>query len=305
MSGYLLDVGRQADLLRTVLATPELEAARALRAHCDVVRVAGIGSSRSVAGYGAGCLEALGGAVATVLAAAGRGVPEPRTEAGQLLVVVSQSGTTPPLLELARHARASGAAVLALTNTPGSPLEDLSDVTLPCGAGPESVVPATKSVTASMLLLRALAAPVDPSHLEACAAAVDSLVAAGVPAGTAVPGFVVAGGLAGQPVADEVALKLAEVAGFAAVPKSVVDYLHGPAAVHAPVVALVDPDDANLPALLDRPGVQQLDVPRCGDPALDQITRVVAGQLLAASWADRLGVDPDDPKGLAKVTRTA
>jgi glucosamine 6-phosphate synthetase-like amidotransferase/phosphosugar isomerase protein len=31
---------------------------------------------------------------------------------------------------------------------------------------------------------------------------------------------------------------------------------------------------------------------------------VVAGQRLALAWATALGVDPDDPKGLAKVTMT-
>jgi glucosamine--fructose-6-phosphate aminotransferase (isomerizing) len=305
VSLLLQDIGEQADLLRTVLDRTALAEARELLGRRSVVRLAGIGSSRHVAAYGAACLEALGDRFASVLASPGRGVPQPAGAPDQVLVLVSQSGATPALVELAVAARAAGSAVVLLSNSPGALLEDLSDVVLHCGAGPERVVPATKSVTTSMLVLRALAAPVSGIALGDCAGAVDHLVASGVAAGPAVPCFVVAGGLAGQAVADEVALKLAEVAGLAVVPESVVDYLHGPAAVRAPVVALVDPDDPNRLALLDRPDVHAVDVPRCGDATLDRITQVVAGQLMAASWAERLGVDPDDPKGLAKVTLTA
>lgn len=305
MSLLLQDVAEQPALLRGLLDAPALADARALVERCSAVRLVGIGSSRHVAAYGAACLEVLGGRVAGVLAAPGRGVPQPRTSPDHLLVVVSQSGRTPALLEVARAARTAGSAVLALTNCPGSPLEELSDVVLACDAGAERVVPATKSVTTAMLLLRALASPVAQAHLQSCTTALTALVADGLTAGTAPPAFVVGGGLAGQAVADEVALKLAEVAGLAAVPESVVDYLHGPSAVVAPVLALIDGDDPNRLALLDRADVHLVEVPGCGDRALDRITQVVAGQLLAVAWAQRLGVDPDDPKGLAKVTLTA
>jgi glucosamine--fructose-6-phosphate aminotransferase (isomerizing) len=193
---------------------------------------------------------------------------------------------------------------VTVTNVPGSPLADLADVAVECGAGVESVVPATKSVTTSMLLLRAMAHPVEPRSVAACADAIEALVAQGVQDVTAVPGFVVAGGLAGQAVADEVALKLAEVAAVAAVPESLVDFLHGPAAVTAPVLALIEGDDPNLGALVTRPDVRLLHVPRSGDRSLDRITQLVAGQLFAVALADFLGVDADDPKGLSKVTLT-
>jgi glucosamine--fructose-6-phosphate aminotransferase (isomerizing) len=191
--------------------------------------------------------------------------------------------------------------VLAVTNAPGSALEALADEVLPCGAGPERVIPATKSVTTAMLLLRLLAAPLPVDLVRRLAAVVSDPA---LPQVRERPAFVVAGGLAGQAVADEVALKLAEVAGLPAVPESLVDYLHGPAAVRAPVVALVDDDDPNLPAL-DGPHVERLRVTRTGDEGLDRIAQVVAGQRLALAWARALGVDPDDPKGLAKVTLTA
>jgi glucosamine--fructose-6-phosphate aminotransferase (isomerizing) len=230
-------------------------------------------------------------------------VPLPRLGPDDLLVVVSQSGATPALLDLARDAHAAGSAVLAVTNVPGSPLAALADAELPCDAGIETVVPATKSVTTAMVLLRALAGPLPAGALDALGDAVAEVVGRSFLVGGSPPGFVVAGGLAGQPVAEEVALKLAEVAGLAAVPESLVDFLHGPAAVHAPVLALLDDGDGNA-ALLDGHDVQRVRVPTTGDAALDQVVRVVAGQCLALAWARALGVDPDDPKGLAKVTRT-
>lgn len=302
MTQLLADIAQQAALLRRPL--PALGPERLLLQDRALVRLVGIGSSRHVAGYGAACLDVLGGHPASLLASPADGVPQPAFTSDQAVVVVSQSGATPSLLALAETASARGAVVVVVTNEPGSPLEQLAQVTLPCDAGAERVVPATKSVTTAMVLLRALAAPVPADALSRCADALDGLVAAGVPAAALPPAHVVCGGIAGQSVAEEVALKLAEVAGLAVVPESVVDFLHGPVAVRAPVVALVDPDDPNRAALLDRPDVHVVDVPTCGDPALDQVTRVVAGQLLAVSWAERLGVDPDDPKGLAKVTRT-
>jgi glucosamine--fructose-6-phosphate aminotransferase (isomerizing) len=228
-------------------------------------------------------------------------VPQPRLSPDDLLVVVSQSGATPALLDLTGAARACGAAVLAVTNAPGSPLEQLADLSLPCEAGPERVVPATKSVTTAMLLLRALAAPLADEPVRRLAASAADLALPVV--GASPPSFVVAGGLAGQAVADEVALKLAEVAGLPAVPESLVDYLHGPAAVAAPVLALVDDADPNLAALQGH-HVHRVQVAPTGDEGLDRIAQVIAGQRVALAWARELGVDPDDPKGLAKVTLT-
>jgi glucosamine--fructose-6-phosphate aminotransferase (isomerizing) len=295
------DITEQGGLLAGLLDRTDLGPARRLLADHAVVRLVGIGSSQHVAAYGADCLTTLGGRVATLLAPPGSGVPQPRLTGDDVLVVVSQSGATPALLDLATAACEVGAGVLAVVNADGSPLAALADVTVSCGAGPERVVPATKSVTTAMLLLRALAAdvPADPVRRLASFAAGTALPSIGVRP----PGFVVAGGLAGKAVADEVALKLAEVAGLAAVPESLVDYLHGPAAVAAPVLALVDEDDPNLPGLDDHL-VHRVQVPPTGDEALDRIAQVVAGQRVALSWARELGVDPDDPKGLAKVTLT-
>lgn len=313
------DIAEQPGLLQSRLLSQSaaLSQARALVALHHVVRLVGIGSSRHVAGYGAACLEVFGDVPASVLSAPGGGVPLPRLGPGQLLVIISQSGQTPALLTVAASARACGATVLAVTNGPGSALEQAADVVLPADAGAESVVPATKSVSAMMLLLRALAGSVDPAAVHRLSAVVGGLVGdsqlVALVALHALPDLVVCGGFAGQWVADEVALKLAEVTAHLAVPESVVDFLHGPAAVAAPTLAFLDPTDPNATAVASRGSVltvgpspdYSLPLPGTGDASLDAITRVVAGQCLALHWAQCHGVDPDDPRGLKKVTLTA
>jgi glucosamine--fructose-6-phosphate aminotransferase (isomerizing) len=308
------DIAEQADLLADLLTTQSapLSLAAELLATHRTVRLAGIGSSRHVAAYGAACLEVYAGVPASLLASPGQGVPQPRLGPDDLLLVVSQSGQTPALLQLAAAARSSGTTVVSLTNTPGSPLEGLADVALPASAGPEHVVPATKSVTTSMLLLRALAGPVDPDALAQLAVALRSLSDTSLPVlFRPLPSVVVGGGFAGQAVADEVALKLAEMVAHVAAAESVVDFLHGPAAVPGPALAFLDAADPNAEAVASRPGVLTVgpgrDVPvdSCGDASLDAIARVVAGQHLALQWALTLGIDPDDARGLQKVTLTA
>ena len=312
------DMAQQGALLEGLLesqAAALARAASALDGH-RLVRLVGIGSSRHVAGYGAACLEVLAGVPTTLLAAPGAAVPLPRFGPEQLVVLVSQSGQTPALLSVAATARAAGGTILALTNTPGSPLDDAADLVLHAAAGPESVVPATKSVTAMMLLLRALAAPVTAPTLRRLSALVTELVEDGrvkaLAATYPLPDLVICGGFAGQWVADEVAIKLAEMAAHLAVPESVVDFLHGPAAVVAPALAFLDPLDPNAAAVASRPSVltvgpspdYTLPLRSCGDASLDPIAQIVAGQCLALHWAQSHGVDPDDPRGLQKVTLT-
>jgi glucosamine--fructose-6-phosphate aminotransferase (isomerizing) len=302
------EIDEQVALLPALLDQQDLSAARDLIGRSRAVRLAGIGSSRHVAAYGATCLEVLTGVPASVLSSPGQAVPQPRLGSDDVLLLVSQSGRTPALLALATQARNAGTTVMVLTNSPGSPLEVAADLVLAAGAGPEQVVPATKSVTCSMLVLRALAAPVDPAPLTGLLATLPVL-----PDHAPLPSVVVGGGFAGQALADEVALKLAEMVAHVAAAESVVDFLHGPAAVPVPTLAFLDPADPNAVAVASRPSVTTVGsssdydvvVGKTGDASLDTIARLITGQRLALQWAQRLGVDPDDARGLQKVTLTA
>lgn len=307
-----LDMRRQPRVLGEVVErnTAALAVARGLLATARTVRIAALGSSRHAAGYGALALDAIGGVPASTLPAVGSAVPLAPSRPGDVLIAVSQSGSTPALLETVTTARTEGAMVVAVVNGEDSPLAAEADVVLHCAAGREQVVAATASVTAQMLLLRALAAEPAPDAIAALAAAVAEVLELHPVLPATPPAHVIAAGFAAEWVADEVALKFAEMVGLLPSADSLVDHLHGPAAVVTPTLALLDPGDPNAAAAVTPPHVHTvgpspayaLATPATGDPSLDAILRVVTGQLLALHWARALGVDPDDARGLAKVT---
>ena len=299
-----LDIDEQATLLAATVDfnADALGRARALLTGAPVVRLLGIGSSRHAAGYGAHALDILGGVPATVLAAPGAHVAQPAFGPSAPVIVLSQSGETPALVDAARQARAAGAAIISITNAPGSPLEAMADVALECQAGEERVIAATKSVTTQAVLLRALAAPFDADPLTravqaALAADVEQHVVGDPPAA------VVCNGFAAEWIADEIALKLAEMAGRAVTAEPLVEHLHGPVAARGPVLAFVDDADPNV-AALGADDVVRVPHPSTGDPSLDAIVTLVLGQRVALAWSRRLGEDADAPRGLQKVTAT-
>lgn len=128
--------------------------------------------------------------------------------------------------------------------------------------------------------------------------------------------------------AFEVALKVRELTGVRSEAFSPPDLLHGPigAVDHRSAVLLVAPSEpsvdsqrALVPALRRRGATliamttdpelsTQVDqvIALGAQPAawLTPIPTVVAGQVLALRWTAALGLDPDQPAGLAKVTRT-
>lgn len=303
---FALDVADQPEVLARALDAnaAALERARDLIGCARAVRLLALGSSRHAAGYGAAAIEHLAGVPAGILPAPGWGVDLVPIDPGDVIVSVSQSGSTPALVKAVTAAKGRGAAVVAVVNAVGSPLERLADVTLRCGAGPERVIAATKSVTSAMLLLRAAAAPVH--GLDRLVAAVDLGLATDLSAALDAPppAWVVCSGVTGEWVADEIALKFAEVGGRVVAAETLIEFLHGPIAAPGPVLALIDGDDPNAVELTTRADTVVLATPSIADPWLDPLVTVVVGQRIAAAWAVALGCDPDAPKGLDKVTRT-
>lgn len=310
------DIAEQANVLAAVVARndPALTEARRLIAGARVVRLAAFGSSKHAAGYGAAALEQFAGLPAVVLPAPGEAVALPRPRPDEPLIVLSQSGRTPALLEVARTARGAGVAVIAVTNEPLSPLTAIADVTLDCGAGAERVVAATKSVTAQCLLLRTLARDPGITAIDGLVRAVRRTIdldAGGAVRGSA-PASVVASGFAAEWVADEIALKLTELAGLPVTSESVVEHFHGPRASGAAVLAFLDPSEPNSGELARSPSVVTVgphpalavETPSTDDASLDAIVALVAGQRIAHAWALHLGEDPDAARGLQKVTCT-
>ncbi|RIK97661.1 MAG: glutamine--fructose-6-phosphate transaminase (isomerizing) [Proteobacteria bacterium] len=77
--------------------------------------------------------------------------------AGDLTIVISQSGETADTLAALRYAREAGQHTLAVVNVPTSTIARDSEIVLPTLAGPEIGVASTKAFTCQLAVLAALA----------------------------------------------------------------------------------------------------------------------------------------------------
>ena len=266
---------------------------------------------------------------------------QPERYRGWLLVALSQSGRTPEIVDIAARYADCGASVVAVTNDPDSALAQAARLHVDLGAGPELAVPATKTVTSQMLAVLAIAAGLGEDESDA-ASAVDGLSTAGLSklpdhvaelladhasverAVTTLAEhrrLAVVGRGACYPAALETALKMQETLGVMAHGFSAADFRHGPIAVcgpDAPAVLLAGsgPADDDTRALRSELADRAAHVVEFGTgPAADAawpalgtmaecILATVRGQQLALHTAAHLGINPDQPIGLNKVTLT-
>jgi glucosamine--fructose-6-phosphate aminotransferase (isomerizing) len=259
---------------------------------------------------------------------------------GALVVGISQSGQSPDLVAVVEEGRRQGCPTLAITNAPGSPLTQVADHALLLRAGAEKSIAATKTYTAQLLALAMLSAAVSgdakrkdelarvPAQVAAAldvdASAMASAAAALKDAGH---GVVIGRGF-NYATAFEISLKAKELAYFAVEPYSAADFQHGPIALidsgFAAIVVNVEGAVSRevedlLRAMADRGAhpvvlsnmasslalaLAPLALPRDVPEWLSPIVAVVPGQLLAFHLSRARGFDPDQPRGLSKVTRT-
>lgn len=256
--------------------------------------------------------------------------------AGWLVVALSQSGQTPEIVRLATEAKDAGARVVALTNDATSSLARTADLAVDLRSGPELAVPATKSVTSQMLGVLAVAAGLSTdgrlssASFSALPGDVDALLADPAPVVAAAAELAASNRLAvvgrgtSYPAALETALKLQETTGVMAHGFSTADFRHGPIAVcgpDAPAVLLAgsgpaDDDTRDVREALRARGARTLligtataevaaDIPYPpAATAAECILATVRGQQLALHLCQELGIDPDQPPGLNKVTLT-
>jgi glutamine---fructose-6-phosphate transaminase (isomerizing) len=280
------------------------------------------GSSDNAAVYGRYLAELVSGRPAGLAAPS---LLTPVDYDGRLVVALSQSGATPEIVTVCERLRSAGARTVAIVNEPASPLATVAEVPIAIDAGAERAVPATKTVTAQLLAVAAVAAALGPApfsagDLAALPDAVQALLAD--PAEPRVLAerlagierlFVVARGLL-QAAALEAALKIKETARIVAEGTSTADFRHGPIAAvdrDVPVLAFehsgpAAEDVRELVAELETRGapVARLAVPDAVPEALAAIPAVVRAQQLALELALARGLDPDAPAGLSKITAT-
>ena len=253
-----------------------------------------------------------------------------------LYIAVSQSGGSPDLVRSVEVAREQGALTLAVTNNAASPLAAAADIHLDVLAGAERSVAATKSYTAELLALYLLLDRVRGGDGSA-AAALPELGSRVLESGDLVrqvaqryrfaQRLITTGRGYSYPTAREAALKLMETSYLSAQAFSGADLLHGPLATvdpQVPVIAVV-PDNAGGDAMapvLGRLAERGADVFGVGGAAalagldggivlptgvpedLSPLLEILPLQQLALHLALARGGNPDQPRGLMKVTET-
>jgi glutamine---fructose-6-phosphate transaminase (isomerizing) len=250
---------------------------------------------------------------------------------GTVMLAISQSGRSPDLLAAAKAARGRGAFLVALVNDEHSPLFELADVALPLCAGPERSVAATKSFIATLAAILHVVGEwcQDPAILAALDTLPELLERAWeLDWGAALPVLLdsrhlyAVGRGHGFGIAQEIALKVKETAGFHAEAFSAAEVRHGPMALvgpdfpvlllaqddeaHGSVQALAEEFDARAAPLLlaglDGPGTTLPTL--AADPLIQPILAVQSFYRMVNTLSIRRGHDPDRPPSLAKVTET-
>jgi glucosamine--fructose-6-phosphate aminotransferase (isomerizing) len=251
---------------------------------------------------------------------------------GCLFIAISQSGRSPDLLASVASAKASGATVLAISNSADSPLMAAADLVIELHAQPESSVAATKSYLASLAAIaRLIAAWTEDAKLQEALAELPDLMdrswaldwSAALPELAPAENLYVVGRGLGLGAAQEVALKCKETCGIHAEAFSSAELRHGPYTLLRkgfPALLLAQQDGT-------RPGIEALaiELGRRGVPVLlaggnaagsiflpaievaaelAPILLVQSAYRMIASLSVRRGLDPDHPPHLQKITET-
>lgn len=267
------------------------------------------------------------GVAATALAAT-EAAFDARTNTGRTVVAVSQSGRSADVL--AACDVLEPAVLIALTNDPSSPLAQRADRVVDLAGGPEHAVPASKSVSAALAIVRLAAAvhagegDLRPALARAARDVRDFLDAgraAVVAAAERLVGHTVevVGAGYGVSIASEIALKLKEAAYVQAEGFSAGEFRHGSTAILEDSDAVIGLADASLPASVARVtaeararGAEVVSFgallegaayelgPSAAD-TFDPLRWLVTGQRLALEIGRLRGIDSDAPRGLRKA----
>ncbi|MBO0823473.1 MAG: SIS domain-containing protein [Actinobacteria bacterium] len=336
------EIEQQPAALRATIDTllPRRDEVAAVAAGTSTVLFIARGTSDNAAVYGSYLIQAHTGRLTALAAPSIATTYRSRVDlSGVLAVALSQSGRTEEIVETLEWAGACGARTLAITNGgASSPLAAAASVALCTQAGVERAVPATKTFTTQLAALAvlglALGAPLDPGELRSVPDAVQALLAGPVSvepivaALSKVSGVVVSGRGMAYAAALELAIKLKEACYLHAMGLSYADLLHGPIAVvgaDTPAIIVAADSGPTLPGTVELArrvtgaGARAFGIgggsplasactAAVAGPALPEwlapIGLIVPGQLITETLARRLGIDPDNPRGLSKVTQT-
>ncbi|HEX9133947.1 MAG TPA: SIS domain-containing protein, partial [Ktedonobacteraceae bacterium] len=259
--------------------------------------------------------------------------------ANALVVGISQSGQSPDIIAVLDEGKRQGRPTLAITNDGASPLAAMADHVVELHAGPEQSIAATKTYTAQLAVMAMFAATLsgNAQHLAALQqlpAAIESTlrldpgIAQSVERYRYMDRCIIIGRGYNYATSFELALKLKELTYLMATAYSSADFRHGPIATiesGMPVFLVMPAGDTfddmlDLAIELQQRGAellviseseQALSLARTALPIspgvpewLSPLTTIIPGQLFVLHLALTIGLNPDIPRGLHKVTRT-
>lgn len=257
-----------------------------------------------------------------------------------LVIGISQSGQSPDIVGVLEDSKKQNCPTIAITNNSNSPLATAADTIINLNTGPEHAVAATKTYTASLMILALFSTALSSNfsarqELEQVPDAIrdvlklDNQVAELVKRYRYMQQCVVLGRGYNYSTAFEWALKLKELTYVSAEAYSSADFMHGPIAIingGFPVLAVV-PNGMVYPTMLDTVKLlkQQLyaelvvisnndealelaeiplKIPEKIPEWLSPIVSIVIGQLFTYHLTRIKGNDPENPRTIEKVTET-
>lgn len=336
------EIEQQPGALRATIDAllPRRDEVARLAAGTQTVLFIARGTSDNAAVYGSYLIQAHAGRLTSLASPSIATTYKARVDlSGVLAVALSQSGRTQEIVQTLAWAKDCGAATMAVTNGGyDSPLAQEADLAFVTEAGTERAVPATKTFTTQLAALAVLGlglgAPLPPGDLRAVPDAVAALLEHRfelepvVAALAKVPGVVISGRGMAYAAALELAIKLKEACYLHAMGLSYADLLHGPIAVvdeQTPAIVVAADSGPTLAGTVDLarrvtgagaaafgigggPSLAAACTASLAGPPLPEwvapIGLIVPGQLLTEALARRLGINPDSPRGLSKVTQT-
>ena len=321
------EIREQPDVWEAIAASDKAQALANAIDGRDIVLL-GSGSSLFMAQLGALALRRR--AIRAHALAATEAPLDHAAYAGSATIAVSQSGQSEDLL----HALdvLNPKLLIALTNTPQSPLAQRANLSIDVGAGRELAVPASKSVTATAAILLWAAGIVGQPHQRSAQTLVET--AEDVRSWLNSPGVdevrsaaariasrrsvLIFGTGYGLPVAHEFALKLKEASYIHAEGFSAGEFRHGSGAMlDASCASIAIVDDVSR-QVVNRPMLEAAaadslryaiggrlgEVPLLGPVvgiAFNTLAWLVAAQMIALYTGRARHVESDAPRGQAKV----
>jgi glutamine---fructose-6-phosphate transaminase (isomerizing) len=255
-----------------------------------------------------------------------------------LTIGISQSGASTDIVQMVETARSQGALTLAITNDEDSALANAADMMMPCLAGPELAVAATKTYTAELACIALLSVALgnDTAKLAelkrvpgavAEALRLEQTVKQAAERYCYMTSCVMLSRGLNYSTANEIALKTKELAYVLTQAYSTADFMHGPLASIGPrlpvfsVVAtgalhdnlleslatvkerggeMIVVSDSDAALAMARTGFRIPSMPEWLSP----MVAVIPGQWFAHYLALSRDYDPDHPRALHKVTLT-